>query len=153
MLTLDNIQKINHFNRCKALNIYKNVLVLLDEDFDSRIYNFIDSLDSNSKILSAAMENKGSLFLLWHEKIPEDYVKGKEVKVDCKHFCPVNYEDFLPDEELNSLPQDYVFPEECLRNEKETNFHNAFWNEEYGCYGEFRYDLWTIEESILLNYD
>ena len=151
MFTFDDIQKINYANRCKGYNIYNGVLVLLDEDYDSRIYNFIDSLGIESKSLCAAMENEGSLFLLWHDKIPDDYIKGKEIKVDCKHFCPVNYEDFLSNEELDLLPEDYVFPEDGLRNENETNFHNRFWNEEYNCYGDFAYDSWTIEISILLN--
>jgi hypothetical protein len=83
--TFDNIQKINYLNRCRAYNIYKDVLVLLDEDFDSRIYNFIDSLSVESKKLCAVMENEGSLFLLWHDDIPEKYNENNEVIVKFKN--------------------------------------------------------------------
>lgn len=81
MFTFQDIQKINYANRCKASNVYKNVFVLLDEDYDSRIYNFIDSLGIDAQSLCAVMENEGRLFLLWYDLIPENYVEGKEVNV------------------------------------------------------------------------
>jgi hypothetical protein len=85
MFTFQDVSMINYLNRCRACNIYKDVLVLLDEDFDSRIYNFIDSLSVESKKLCAVMENEGSLFLLWHNDIPEKYTENNEVIVKFKH--------------------------------------------------------------------
>ena len=85
MFTFQDIQKINYLNRCRIYNIYKDVLVLLDEDYDSRIYNFIDSLGISSKSLCAVMENEGRLFLLWQDDIPEKYTENNEVIVKFKH--------------------------------------------------------------------
>ncbi len=85
MFTFQDIQKINYANRSKAYNVYKNVLVLLDEDYDSRIYNFIDSMGIDAKSLCAVMENEGRLFLLWHDDIPEKYFENNEVIVKFKH--------------------------------------------------------------------
>jgi hypothetical protein len=85
MFTFQDVSIINYANRCKAYNVYKDVLVLLDEDYDSRIYNFIDSLRINSKKLCAVMENEGRLFLLWHNDIPEKYTENNEVIVKFKH--------------------------------------------------------------------
>ena len=96
------------------------------------------------------MENEGRLFLLWQDIIPDNYIQGKEISVNCNHFCPVEYEDVLSDEELDLLPEDYVYPKDGLRNDKEINFHNTFWNEEYKCYGQFVQDTWTIKISIIL---
>jgi hypothetical protein len=150
MFTFKDIEKINYDNRCRTYNIYKDILVLLDEDLDSRIYNFIDSLGNDSKSLCAVMENEGRLFLLWQDIIPDNYIQGKEISVNCNHFCPVEYEDVLSDEELDLLLEDYVYPKDGLRNDEEINFHNTFWNEEYKCYGQFVQDTWTVEVSISL---
>ena len=81
MFTFQDIQKINYHNRCKAFNVYKSVFVLLDEDFDSRIYNFIDSLGIDAQSLCAVMENEGCLFLMWYDLIPDKYIEGKEINV------------------------------------------------------------------------
>ena len=81
MFTFQDIQKINYHSRCKAFNVYKSVFVLLDEDFDSRIYNFIDSLGIDAQSLCAVMENEARLFLLWYDLIPDKYVEGKEINV------------------------------------------------------------------------
>ena len=85
MFTFQDVSIINYANRCKAYDVYKDVLVLLDQDCDSRIYNFIDSLRIDSKKLCAVMENEGRLFLLWHNDIPEKYIENKEVIVKFKH--------------------------------------------------------------------
>jgi hypothetical protein len=56
MFTFQDVSIINYANRCKAYDVYKDVLVLLDEDCDSRIYNFIDSLRIDSKKLCGILQ-------------------------------------------------------------------------------------------------
>ncbi len=110
MFTFQDIQKINYATRCKAYNIYKDVLVLLDEDYDSRIYNFIDSLGINSKSLCAAMENEGRLFLLWHDLIPDKFVEGKEVRVNFDKL----YDIWTVEKSILIIDKnDAILPERC----------------------------------------
>lgn len=110
MFTFQDIQKINYLNRCRIYNIYKDVLVLLDEDYDSRIYNFIDSLGISSKSLCAVMENEGRLFLLWHDLIPDNYIEGKEVIVRFDKYSDIwSIEKSILLIDKNS----FVLPERC----------------------------------------
>lgn len=56
--------------------IYKNVVVFWDEDYDSRIFDFVDSLSpSHRNRLSAACESEACLMLVWDGNVPDDRLK------------------------------------------------------------------------------
>ena len=151
MFTLADLFKIDIFQDCKGMSIHKNVLILWDEDFDTTIHNFIDNLGIDAKSLCAAMERKGRLYLLWHDLIPEKYQKNQEVLVNTDYFSEVDYLDYLSEDELENIPEDYEFPSEGFRNEKEQEFHNTFWNSKEKTYGYLEDDQWTILQSISLS--
>ena len=143
--------KIDIFDEHKGMSIHKNVLILWDEDFDTTIRNFIDNLGIDAKSLCAAMERKGSLYLLWHDLIPEKYQENKEVLVNKDYFFEVDYLNYLSEDELENIPEDYEFPSEGFRNEKEQAFHDSFWNDIEKKYGYYAEDLWIILKSISLS--
>jgi hypothetical protein len=151
MFALADLFKIDIFQDCKGMSIHKNVLILWDEDFDTTIHNFIDNLGIDAKSLCAAMERKGRLYLLWHDLIPEKYQKNQEVLVNTDYFSEVDYLDYLSEDELENIPEDYEFPSEGFRNEKEQEFHNTFWNSKEKTYGYLEDDQWTILQSISLS--
>ena len=151
MFTLADLFKIDIFQDCKGMSIHKNVLILWDEDFDTTIHNFIDNLGIDAKSLCAAMERKGRLYLLWHDLIPEKYQKNQEVLVNTDYFSEVDYLDYLSEDELENISEDYEFPSEGFRNEKEQEFHNTFWNPKEKTYGYLEDDQWTILQSISLS--
>lgn len=152
MFTLTDLVKIDAFEYHKGMSIYKNVLILWDEDFNIILYNFIDSLGIDSSSLCAVMERKGRLYLLWHDVIPEKYQENKSLDVESDHFFEVDYFDFLSDEELENLPDDYEFPSHGPRNEQEQKFHDTFWNSYEKSYGYFPGDQWDIVQSICLSH-
>jgi hypothetical protein len=152
MFTLSDLFKIDIFQDCKGMSIYKNVLILWDEDFDTTIHNFIDSLGIDAKSLCAAMERKGILNLLWHDFIPEKYQENKEVLVNKDYFFEIDYyDDCLSEEEQDNLDIDYEYPTEGSKNEKEQAFHDSFWNDIEKKYGYYAEDLWIILKSISLS--
>jgi hypothetical protein len=66
----------------ESYSVYKGVLVVWDSDYDSRVLDFIDDLDSETreKLISVG-ERKGSIHFLWAETIPDQFLDGCRVDV------------------------------------------------------------------------
>lgn len=78
---LDKIDQYKERNKY-GFSIYKGVLILWDEDWDTRICSFIgNSLDHSYTDLLVAKESEGCLSLIWHGLIPYSYQKGMCVDV------------------------------------------------------------------------
>lgn len=65
-----------------GLTLYKSVLVLWDEDRDTRILDWTDSLDDEIRgNLLIAYEHEAGLALRWKEHVPENYEEGVQIEV------------------------------------------------------------------------
>jgi len=65
-------------------SLYNGVLVIWDDDFDDRIFDFIDSLSEPvRKMLLACSERKGMLELIWKRNtlIPSELAEGQCIDV------------------------------------------------------------------------
>lgn len=64
-----------------GFSVYRDIVVLWDDDFDTRVLDWIDSLtDETRQKLAAAQENEGNLYLLWHSEVPFEYRVNGEVE-------------------------------------------------------------------------
>lgn len=58
-----------------GMSIYKNILILWDEDQDTRIFEFIDNLDKlDLNSLQIVHEHEGTLCLYWKISPPSKYI-------------------------------------------------------------------------------
>lgn len=59
---------------CHGISVHRGVLVLWDEDFDTRILMGIDMMDAFDRSqLFAAAESKGVVDLYWRRRVPAKY--------------------------------------------------------------------------------
>ena len=70
-----------------SYSVYKGVLVVWDEDYDSRILDFIDELHQyiREKLISVS-EHEGSIYFLWAESVPDEFSEGVNVVVRGDHW-------------------------------------------------------------------
>jgi hypothetical protein len=62
--------------------VYKDVVIVWDEDHDPRIKNFIDDLSHDDRDnLIMCGESKGDLTLWWAYQVPESFQEKKSVSV------------------------------------------------------------------------
>jgi hypothetical protein len=67
----------------RGLSVHRNVIVLWDEDQDTRIITFLDELPTDVVgMLAAAGEHEGTLSLIWKDLVPDAYRMGKSVVVE-----------------------------------------------------------------------
>lgn len=66
----------------ESYSVYKGVLVVWDSDYDSRVLNFIDDLDSETreKLISLS-EHEGGIDFLWAESVPDRFLEGEGIAV------------------------------------------------------------------------
>lgn len=62
--------------------VYEGVLVCWDEDYDKRILDFVDSLDTAVRQnLYACYEHEGCLELYWNIYYAGEYTKGCDIEI------------------------------------------------------------------------
>ena len=65
-----------------GFSIYRGILIGWDEDYDTRIFRFIDEMTkADRRGLIGAAEHNGRLFLLWKNLVPYKYGEGQQVEV------------------------------------------------------------------------
>ena len=62
-------------------SIHKGVLVIWDEDTDTRVLEFVDNMAKKRLPLAAVQEREGMLSLLWSGPIPAGFEEGKSVEM------------------------------------------------------------------------
>ena len=81
--------------------LYKGVLVQWDEDYDQRIFTFINELSAENRArLAIAHEHEGVLSLRWLGLTPPGYEDGDEVVVEEDAWYIVDSESIQPDQSL-----------------------------------------------------
>lgn len=91
-----------------GFTIYRNVIVVWDEDQDSRIFLFIDELDDREcKHLIAAYESEGGLKLLWddYQNIPTFLHDGQGSQVDSDWWTIVYSDDVYSERREQAMNQ------------------------------------------------
>jgi hypothetical protein len=63
-------------------NVYKEVVVVLDETRDPRIFEMVDVLDQLNDNLIMVKYHKGTVWILWKYYIPNKYENSIEVDID-----------------------------------------------------------------------
>lgn len=58
------------------LSVYRGVIIHWDEDYDTRILDFIDDMDEQDRIyLVATHEHEGGIWFIWNGPAPKTYEK------------------------------------------------------------------------------
>jgi hypothetical protein len=64
-------------SRCEGMTAYRGVLILWDEDYDTRVVDLLDGMtDAERRELVAVHENEGCVFLCWRAMVPERFRAG-----------------------------------------------------------------------------
>lgn len=72
----------NGHSQRSMFSLYRGVIVCWDEDYDTRILDFIDDLDEfNSRGLIAVQEHEGSIAFRWNGRIPSRLRQGNCITV------------------------------------------------------------------------
>ena len=65
-----------------GFSVYQGILIQWDEDHDTRILEFIDTLnDYERRNLAVVQEHEGTIAFLWNKQIPLQFVEGGTVNV------------------------------------------------------------------------
>lgn len=83
-----------------GFSIYRGVLVQWDEDHDTRVLSFIDSLSPEVlEQLQVVQEHKAVLGLVWSGPVPEGYEEGNDLTVENADVWTINSSVSLLDPE------------------------------------------------------
>ncbi len=69
-------------NAIVGMSVYKDTLVLWDEDVDSRVIGLLDSmLGYHLEKLAAVYEHEGGVLMYWKGAIPDKYADGSQIGI------------------------------------------------------------------------
>lgn len=70
-----------HVSEEAGFSIYRGIIVRWDEDYDTRILDFIDDMDDDdARGLMAVQEHEGSIAFRWKESVPPQFAEGQSVE-------------------------------------------------------------------------
>lgn len=70
----------SHVKEEAGFSVYKGVVVRWDEDYDTRIIDFIDDMDPDDVTdLFSVQEHKGSISFRWKNSVPPQFAEGQSV--------------------------------------------------------------------------
>lgn len=65
-----------------GFSLYRGIIVRWDEDYDTRILDFIDDLEEcDARALLAVQEHEGSIAFRWKHSVPPEFAEGQVVVV------------------------------------------------------------------------